>query len=102
MTAKVPTTGFDIRRLTEDQRAIAEDIASSMGFGHEDACDVWSEDPDGCSCPLLESVAGALHDAGVVEMVQEVGWDPATLRGDRLVRRSFDPHPLEAEGGRRV
>ena len=85
---------FDIRHLTDDQRSLADDIASAMDFGHEDTCAVWWEDPDGCSCPLLMAVANGLKGARIVEVIQEWGYDPATQRGDRLHRQSFEPHPL--------
>jgi hypothetical protein len=85
---------YDTRALTDDQRSLADDIASAMGWGHEDTCAVWWEDPDGCSCPLLQAVADGLDGARVVEVVQELGYDSTTYRGDRLERRPFRPHPL--------
>jgi hypothetical protein len=88
---------YDTRALTDDQRSLADDIALAMGYGHEDGCAVWREDPDGCSCPLLQGIADGLAGARVVEVTQEFGYDPATRRGDRLVRQPFRPHPLSAE-----
>jgi hypothetical protein len=88
---------YDTRALTDDQRSLADDIASGMGYGHEDGCAVWWEEPDGCSCPLLQAVADGLNGARVVEVVQEWGYDPVTRRGDRLHRQTFRPHPLSAE-----
>lgn len=84
---------YDTRSLTDDQRSLADDIASGMGWGHEETCAVWQEDADGCSCPLLQAVADGLNDARVVEVVQEMGYDPKTQRGDRLQRRAFRSYP---------
>jgi hypothetical protein len=85
---------YDTRFLTDEQRSLADDIASAMGYGHEDTCAVWWKDPDGCSCPLLQAVADGLEGARVVEIIQEWGYDPVTRRGDRLHRQTFRPHPL--------
>jgi hypothetical protein len=88
---------YDTRSLTDDQRSLADDIASGMGWGHEESCAVWWEEPDGCSCPLLQAVADGLEAARIVEVIQEWGYDPATQRGDRLHRQTFRPHPLSKE-----
>jgi hypothetical protein len=91
---------YDTRALTDDQRSLADDIASAMGWGHdEESCAVWWDEPDGCTCPLLQAVADGLAGARVVEVVQEMGYDRATQRGDRLERRPFRPHPLAIESG---
>jgi hypothetical protein len=96
---QTPRTEYDRRSLTDDQRSLADDIASGMGWGHEERCGVWQEAGDGCSCPLLQAVADGLNDARVVEVVREMGYDPATQRGDRLVSTAFRPMPAEAATG---
>ena len=88
------TEHYDRRALTDAQRALADEIASAMSYGHADDCQVWWEEPDGCSCPLLLDVADGLAGARIVEVTQEFGYDPATRRGDRLHRHPFLPHPL--------
>lgn len=86
-------TEYDRRALTDDQRHLAEDIASSMDYGHEEACGVWGEGGDGCTCPLLVGVADGLQGARVVVVEVERGYDPTTRRGDRVQRMPFRPMP---------
>lgn len=98
MTRKEPP--FDRRALTDGQRYLAEDIASSMPDRHDESCGVWSEDGDGCDCPLVMAVADGLDASRVVAVEVERGYDSTTRRGDRVVRLPFRPMPDEAEASR--
>lgn len=86
---------YDRRMLTDDQRSIADDIASAMSVGHISSCGVWQDDGDGCTCELLLGVADGLALAGVVAIEVERGWDPATRRGERVHRFPFRPMPFQ-------
>lgn len=94
-----PRPDFDQRALTEDQRYLSEDIASSMPDGHEEKCAIWWEDGDGCNCHLVLSVANGLAASRVVAIEVERGWDSTIGRGDRVVRLPFRPMPAEASTG---
>lgn len=73
---------------------LAESLATFASFGHSGGCSVWRDAGDECDCPLAKHIEGALVESRIVAVIEELGFDPATGRGDHLLRTVIRPSSL--------